>query len=290
MPGAKGLFHRAIIQSGSNLVGVSKDAAMKSTEAFMAKVGAKSLADLQGLPMQQLIDATNSTQGLRTSPVIDGVTLPGGPFSPTAPAISADIPVLLGTTETEVTFFPNQAIDPIDDAQLLTRVKAALPGATEAQAKDVIEVYRKGRPGVENIDVALILESDIRFRPAVTTEAELKAAQPAPVYMYYFTWRTPVRDGKLKSLHTLDIPFATANVEEAPSMTGTGEDRLPLEEKMSAAWASFARSGDPNHSGLPNWPKFDPETRATMILANECQVVNDPNGTERKLVASLRRG
>ena len=289
MPGAKGLFHRAIIQSGSNLVGVSKADAIKTTETFMAKLGAKSLADLQKLPMAQLIAATNSTQGLRTSPVIDGVTLPGGPFSPAAPAMSANIPVLLGTTETEVTFFPNQPIDPIDDAQLLARAKGALPGATDAQAKEVIDVYRKGRPGVSNIDVALILESDTRFRPGVVAEAELKSAQPAPVYMYYFTWRTPVHDGKLKSLHTLDIPFATANVQEAPSMTGTGKDRLPLEEKMSAAWAAFARTGNPNHKGLPTWPKFDTKTRATMILANECKVVNDPNGAERKAVAALRK-
>ena len=289
MPGAKGLFHRAIIQSGSNIAGVTKANAIKSTETFLAKLGAKSLADLQKLPMAQLIEATNSTRGLQTSPVVDGVTLPGGPFSPTAPAISANVPVLLGTTETEVTFFPNQPIDPIDDAQLLTRVKAALPGSTDTQAKDIIDVYRKGRPGVSNIDVALILESDTRFRPGVTTQAELKSAQPAAVYMYYFTWRTPVHDGKLKSLHTLDIPFATANVEEAPSMTGTGKDRLPLEEKMSAAWASFARTGNPNHKGLPTWPKFDTKTRATMILANECKVVNDPNGAERKAVAALRR-
>jgi para-nitrobenzyl esterase len=289
MPGAKGLFHRAIIQSGSNLVGVAKADAIKSTEIFMAKVGAKSLADLQKLPMQQLIDATNSTPGLRTNPVVDGVTLPGGPFTPGAPAISANVPVLIGTTETEVTFFPNTPLFPLDETQLLARAKTALPGATDAQAKDVIDAYRKGRPGVSNIDIALILESDTRFFPGVLKQAELKSEQPAPVYMYYFTWRTPVRDGLLKSLHTLDIPFATANVQESPTMTGTGKDRLPLEEKMSAAWASFARSGNPHHKGLPAWPKFDTKTRATMILDNECKVVNDPHGAEHKAVASVRR-
>jgi para-nitrobenzyl esterase len=289
MPGAKGLFHKAIIQSGSNLLGVAKADAIKSTETFMAKVGAKSLADLQKIPMEQLISATNTTQGLRTSPVVDGVTLPGGPFSPTAPQISANVPVLIGTTETEVTFFPNQPIDPIDEVQLLARVKGAVAGSSEAQAKELIDIYRKGRPGVSNIDLALIVESDTRFRVAVTTQAELKSNQPAPVYMYYFTWRTPVHDGKLKSLHTLDIPFATANVDESQSMTGSGKDRYALEEKMSGAWASFARSGNPNYKGLPDWPKFEARARATMILANECKVVNDPNGAERKALAALRR-
>jgi len=289
MPGAKGLFHRAIIQSGSNLVGVAKADAIRSTETFMAKVGAKSLADLQKLSMAQLIAATTSTQGLRTSPVVDGITLPSGPFSPSAPAISANVPVLLGTTETEVTFFPDQGIDPIDETQLLARAKAAIPGSSEAQAKSVIDVYRKGRPKASAIDLALIIESDVRFLPGVLTQAELKSAQPAPVYMYYFTWRTPVHDGKLKSLHTLDIPFVTANVQEAPSMTGTGKDRLPLEEKMSAAWAAFARSGNPNHKGLPNWPKFDTKTRATMFLDNECKVVNNPYSAERQAVAAARK-
>jgi para-nitrobenzyl esterase len=195
--------------------------------------------------------------------------------------------VLLGTVETEVTFFPNTQMDPIDDAALLARVKQS-SRADDAQAKHLIDLYRKGRPGVSNIDVALILESDLRFRPGVVTEAELKSAQKAPVYMYYFTWRSPVHDGKLKTFHTLEIPFVTDNVDNGKSMTGTGQDRYPLQDKMSAAWAAFARTGNPNHKGLPNWPKFNTTQRATMIFNNECKVVNDPNGEERKGLAALR--
>jgi len=287
MPGAKGLFHRAIIQSGSNLKGVSISDATKTAQTLMAKLNVKTADDLQKVPMDQLIAATNSTQGLRLAPVIDGWSLLRDPFSPDAPPISADVPVLLGTVETEVTFFPNTQMDPIDDAALLTRVKAAAR-ADDAQAKNLIDLYKKGRPGVSNIDVALILESDTRFRPGVVTEAELKSAQKAAVYMYYFTWRSPVHDGKLKTFHTLEIPFVTDNVDNGTSMTGTGQDRYALQDKMSAAWAAFARTGNPNHKGLPTWPKFNPTQRATMIFNNECKVVNDPNGEERKALAALR--
>ena len=124
MPGAKGLFHRAIVQSGSNLKGVSVADATKSAQALMAKLNVKTADDLQQVPMDQLIAATTATQGLRLAPVVDGHTLPRDPFSPDAPAQSADVPVLLGTTETEITFFPGTGMEPIDDAALLTRVKA----------------------------------------------------------------------------------------------------------------------------------------------------------------------
>jgi para-nitrobenzyl esterase len=288
MPGAKGLFHRAIIESGSNLRGVSAEDATKSARALMAKLNVKTADDLQKVPMDQLVQATNTTQGLRLAPVVDGRSLPRDPFSPDAPQTSADVPVLLGTTETEVTFFPGTEMDPIDDAALLTRVKTAAR-ADDAQAKHLIDLYRQGRPGVSNIDVALIVESDTRVRAGVGTEAELKAAQPAPVYLYYFTWRSPVRDGKLKAFHTLEIPFVTENVDSATSMTGMGQDRYALSDKMSAAWTAFARTGNPNHKGLPNWPKFNATQRATMIFNNECKVVNDPNGEERKALAALRR-
>jgi para-nitrobenzyl esterase len=288
MPSAKGLFHKAIVQSGSSVTAVARADAEKSTAAFLTAAGAKNLGDLQKLTMEQLIEASRTAQGLRLSPVVDGATLPRDPFAPDAPAQSANIPLLIGSTETEVTFFPATPLDAIDDAALLARVKTAAR-VDDAQAKGLIDAYRQGRKGVSNIDLALILESDTRFRPGVLTEAELKAAQPAPVYMYYFTWRSPVRDGKLKSMHTLEIPFVTENVDNAPSMTGTGRDRLALQDRMSAAWTEFARTGNPNHKGLPAWARFDAQKRATMIFDNECKVVNDPNGAERKALAALRR-
>jgi para-nitrobenzyl esterase len=287
MPAAKGLFHRAIIQSGAALRGTAKDAATKSAEAFMAKVGAKTVDELQSMPMAQLI-ATATTPGIGGfGPVLDGKTLIDGPFDPTAPALSADIPVLIGSTEYEVTFFPNTRYDPLDDAALRNAVTQALR-TDEAGAEKVIAAYRKGRPGLSNLDYNLIIASD-NFRSGVLTEAERKSMQKAPVYMYYFTWQSPVSGGKLKSFHTLEIPFALGNVDEARGMTGDGKDRYALEDKMGAAWTSFDRTGNPKHKGLPAWPAFESTKRATMVLNNECKVVNDPNGEERKLVASLRR-
>jgi para-nitrobenzyl esterase len=286
MPSAKGLFHRAIIQSGSNLRGVSRADATKSAETLMAKVGAKTAADLQKVPMDQLVQATLSTPGLRLAPVLDGKTLTDGPFDPTAPSMSNEIPVLIGTTEYEVTFFPNTKYDPLDDAALLANVKQAAR-ATDTDAKKLIDLYRKGRPGISNLEVSLVLASD-NFRANVVTQTERKSHQKAPVYSYYFTWKSPVSGGKLRSFHTLEIPFVLNNVDEAPSMTGTGKDRYPLQDKMSAAWAAFARTGNPNHKGLAKWSSFDEKTRATMIFDNECKLVNDPQGEIRQALAALR--
>ena len=106
--------------------------------------------------------------------------------------------------------------------------------------------------------------------------------------MYYFTWRSPVREGKLRCFHTLEIPFAMQNVDECKSMTGFGEDRYPLQDKLGAAWAAFARTGNPNTKSLPNWQPFKPDQRATMILSNECKLVNDPNREERLALMATR--
>ena len=285
MPQAKGLFHRAIVQSGANVRGVSRTDAAKTAKTLMDKLGVKSAEDLQKIPMDQLVSATLSTPGLRLAPVVDGHVLPGDPFDPTAPALSAEIPLLIGSAEFEVNFFPNAKFDPLDDAALHAAFKQATR-ASDADVDKLIAVYRKGRPGYSNLDLSQVVASD-NFRAGVITEAERKSAQKAPVYMYYFRWRSPVHDGQLKAFHTLDIPFAMGNVDEAKTMTGTGQDRYALEDKMNGAWAAFARTGNPNHKGLVNWPAFTTSQRATMIFNNECAVVNDPNGEERVALNAL---
>jgi para-nitrobenzyl esterase len=279
MPVAKGLFHRAIVQSGANVRGISRADATKTAQTLMDKLGVKSAEDLQKVPMDQLVDATINTPGLRLGPVVDGQVLPGDPFDPTAPAMSSEIPLLIGSTEFEANFFPGAKFDPIDDAGLHAAFKQATR-ASDAEVDKLIAVYRKGRPGYSNLELSEVVASD-NFRAGVITEAERKAAQRAPVYAYWFRWRSPVRDGKLKAFHTLEIPFVMGNVDEAKTMTGTGQDRYALEDKMNGAWAAFARTGNPNTKGLPNWPAFNTKERATMVFNNECQVVNDPAGEER---------
>ncbi|HXX19450.1 MAG TPA: carboxylesterase/lipase family protein [Candidatus Acidoferrum sp.] len=295
MPAAKGLFHRAIVQSGAAVKGVSIDAANKSTALYLSKLNLKpdQVDQLQTLSVDQLLGVTGGglfgAPGLAFAPVVDGKTLPTDPFDPVAPELSANIPLLIGTVETEVTFFPNQILDPIDDASLHTHVKQTLRGASDDQVDKVIAAYKAGRPGASNTDIFLIIASDATFRAGVVTEADRKAAQgKAPVYQYYFTWRSPVREGKLRSFHTLEIPFVFDNVDAAKSMTGSGEDRYALAAKMSSAWVAFARTGNPNTKELPNWPAFDNTKRATMIFNDECKVVNDPHGDEQRLLRSIQ--
>jgi len=295
MPAAKGLLHRAIVQSGAAVKGLTRDAASKSAEAYLARLNLKpgQLDELQRLPFEKLLAVTEASAGppLALGPVVDGHTLPTDPFDPVAPALSADVPLLIGTVETEVTFFPNQVLDPIDEAGLRGHLKQTLRTASDAQVDQLIAAYRAGRPGASNTDLFLIIASDATFRAGVVTEAERKAAQGgAPVYQYYFTWRSPVREGKLRSFHTLEIPFVFDNVDAAQSMTGAAADRQPLASRMASAWAAFARTGNPNVKGLPNWSPFELKQRATMILANECKLVNDPYGKEQALLRAIQSG
>jgi para-nitrobenzyl esterase len=154
--------------------------------------------------------------------------------------------------------------------------------ATKHARADLVALYRKTHPGITTTDVWLIMNADNSRRANAQTLGELKFAQgKAASYLYYFNWRSPVHHGQIKSFHTLDIPFSWYNVDIAASMTGAGNERYALAHKMSAAWAAFARSGNPNHPDLPNWPAFNPTSYPTMILGNDCRVVNDPNREER---------
>jgi para-nitrobenzyl esterase len=296
MPSAKGLFHRAICESAAAIKGVPKEAATKSAETYMAKLGLKphQVDELQKLPADQLVEAIGGGgamggPGLRLAPVVDGRSLPRNPFDPDAPAISANVPLLIGSVETEVTFLRGTPLDPMDDGDLHVHIKQVVRGADDTAVDHLVDVYRAGRPGISNTDLYLILASDATFRAGVMTEAERKAEQAAaPCYMYYFAWRSPVRDGKLRTFHTLEIPFVFDNVDLATAMAGSGQERYPLEDRISGAWVAFARTGNPSHSLLPKWPAFNVAQRATMILNNECQVVDDPHGEERRALLSIQ--
>lgn len=295
MPAAKGLFHRAIVQSGS-FRAVSAAEGTKTTETVLTRLGltAKQVDDLQKLPTDRLLSAINGSgpgagPALNLSPVVDGKTLPRSPFEPTATSLSENVPLLTGTTATETTFFANTQVDPIDDATFKMRVKELLR-VDDAQAYKVIAIYRKNRPKSDNIDLFLRMSTDAGFfRQGVDIQAERKAAAAkAPVYMYRFEWYSPVRQGKLKAYHTLEIPFVFDNVDGSPTMTGGGKDRYALAEKMSNAWVAFARTGNPSHKGIPTWTPFNSNQRPTMVFDNEVKIVNDPYREERLALNAIR--
>ncbi len=288
MPAAKGLFHRAIGMSGALPRGVPKDRATDTAQKFMAALGVTTVDEMAALPMERLRDVGVATRGLQLAPCVDGHSLPADPFAPKASPLCADVPLMMSNTEHEVNFFPNTPLDPIDAADLHARVKQTLR-ADDAAVNEVLGLYKEHRPNASNVELYQIIASDNTMHVGVKEQTERKAEQgTAPVYSYYFRWLSSVHEGKLRAYHTVDIPFAFNNVEVATSMTGSSQTRYALADKVSAAFASFARTGDPNHDGLPHWPQFDVGTRATMVLDNDCEVVNDPYGEERKLLAKLR--
>lgn len=303
MPLAGGLFHRMIIQSTireTALQGLPKQDAVMWADIFMRRLGLRpnKVDELQKQPVEKLIAALSAKDeagdiSLRFVPVVDGGTLPANPFDPTAPVQSASIPLMVGSVESESVPYANPSdpywtTDEINSDGLRQRVKHVL-GIGDAEADRIISVYKKDRPESSNMDLATILESDSgTLRQAGYTIAELKAKQGhAAAYLYYFQWNSPLRQGKVRCMHGMELPFVFDHVDAARFMTGTGQDRYVLAEKVSGAWAAFARSGDPNHKGLPTWLPFDADRRATMVLGNHCRCVNDPYKDERLAVKSV---
>jgi para-nitrobenzyl esterase len=296
MPAARGLFHRAIAQSGMALQAIPAEQAVKTTEQILQrlKITPDRLDQLQTLPVAQVIDVLRPAQGVAplpaAGPVLDGTSLPVHPFDPSAPAQSASVPFITGTTATEMTFFtPDDQLMPIDDATLRQRVKGLLK-VDDAEAGRMIALYRQNQPGRDDIDLYLRMETDnSRFRTGVETQAELKAAQRgAPVYLYRFEYYSPVRQGRLKAMHCMEIPFVFDNLDAGKIYTGISPAAQRLADRMSAAWVAFARTGNPNHRGIPQWPAFDSTRRATMVFGDEAKVVNDPGGKERLALKAIR--
>jgi para-nitrobenzyl esterase len=293
MPAAQGLFHRAAAQSGSAVTSMPAMVATRNAEAFLARLGVKptELDKVTTLPLTQLIDAVQPTNGgFAAAPVVDGESLPHDVFNPEATALSSTIPLLIGSTETEVTWSVGADYTaPADIASLRARVQKSLR-TDAAHAATIVDAARAARPRATLLDLALIIETDASgFRTGVDIQAERKAARGDAVYMYRFDWYSPAGGGRLRAMHCMDIPFVFETIDESQSIVGTGPDRRGLADRMSGAWVAFARNGNPNHALLPKWELFAAASRQTMMFGNECRLLGDPYREERLAVEQALR-
>jgi len=220
-------------------------------------------------------------------PVVDGDSLPADPFDPIAPAQSAGVPLLIGATTEEVTSmlgFADPTIYTIGDDDLIVRLSGYC-GCSTAVAEQVAATYRAARQGETAARLFAQIASDWRFGYASTVQAERQSAQ-APVYVYRLAWQSPVQGGRMGAAHNLCMPLVFGR-DKAPGVTGDGTAHHALAAAVQTAWATFARSGDPNHAGLPDWPRYDASDRRTMRLDTECRVERDPGAAERIAQATL---
>jgi len=296
MPRAKGLFHKAIVESGSTLRVSTRDEADAAARKFLAqlKIAPEHVADLANVPMSDMLAALRAMNGpnsIRLGPVVDGRSLPRQPFDPDAPEQSANIPMIIGTNATESTALlgiADASLFSLSDADMHAKLKSYLHLTDESQVESLVAVYRKDRPDATPSDIYFAVTTDRMMRMNAITQAERKAAQhAAPAYMYRFDWRSPVLGGKMRSPHGIEMGFVFDNTDKTAGMNGTGADLLPLAEKVSSAWAAFAHTGNPSHPGIPNWPAYTLPDRATMLFNDECKVVNDPGRNERLAISAL---
>lgn len=276
MPAAGGLFHKAIVQSGSYLKANPADLAERVARELLDRLGIplNRLERLRDVPASAIISAMkgNPLPGSREgrldfAPTVDGRALPRDPFDPDAPPGAAGIPMLIGTTCDEIT----HSDIPDDDALTADMRRQGVPAAA---AHEIVAAYAASLPGLSPSAVIGRIRSDMAFRFSAIVQAERQVATGAPVYMYLFAW--PWQAMQNQAVHGMDVPFAFGNIsEDTLSHPPDGRTRA-LGKAMSTAWAAFARSGDPTHPGIPRWDAYSLDARSTMILDRECFTESDP--------------
>ena len=294
MPQAVGRFHRVIAESGVYLKAITPDEGTEIATRIMAQLGLQpgQVDQLQQVPFQKILAAMGPMGPAgRFGPVLDGRNLNSGngPFDPVAPSLSAKVPMILGSTLTEITFLNTTPLDAIDDATLRADLKKSLR-VEDAETEKLIALYKRDFPKADNVRLFQIIASDNWLTANVALVAERKAALgQAPAYVYHFEKPTPVRGGKLGVPHTLEVSYVFDNLDGPTDdiITGTGKDRYPLADKMSRAWTNFAKTGDPNIKGLPHWRPYSAGDRAVMIFNDHCQLVRDPRAEARAAITEL---
>ena len=288
MPKAKGLFHKAINQSGSFRTAILEKEdtqAIASETLSILGLDASSVDSIQKIPFEVLVDASSRALkivekkmreqgkpvigfGLDWGPSRDGEDLPYQVSSNEALALSKHIPLLIGTTKNEFTPFTNMKFANASEAEVMAHIK----NRYKEKADDYVKAVKKAYPN--DTDPKDLLYVDTMFRPGAVEQANAKSSlkDGADVFMYLFKWQSPVFDGKYKAVHCMELPFVFDNVDLANHMTGGGVEAHLLADKMSAAWINFAKTGNPNTEGLPEWPSYNQSNTATMHFDVKCEV------------------
>lgn len=291
MPSAAGLFHRAIPESGAVLRSLTPDQSRELTAALMKQLGLQpnGIGALQTLPAMALIDAMFAigatgnpwSTRLNFGPVAGYRSLPRHPFDPDAPPLSADVPIMVGSThdETRLFFVFEPGFASMTEADAKARLTAMFR-VDPARVDQIVDGFRQVRPGLSPADLFIEITTQYDFGRNSRIMAERKALQGrAPAFLYRFDWVSPGPIGaRTGAAHATEIPLVFDQQKPTRLIDDTPAGHQ-MADRMSRVWTQFARTGDPNGAGagLPPWPAYDPATKPTMILNTECAVVDDPD-------------
>jgi para-nitrobenzyl esterase len=287
MDKAKGLFHRAVVQSGPRIRHQETEAAQKASDEVVKKLGLTkdNIGDILTRPVADIQAAAEGVQGAGSGPSI-GPSTPNHPFDPTGPAQSADVPLLIGCNRTEGTSLEggtNPALFDVTFETVGKELQRALPGR---DVNKIIKLYREKHPDIEAPELYFMATADNQFFRGSVTLADRKAAQGgAPVWFYMLDWETPVMGGKRYVPHALDIGMVFDNVAKSESMSGTGADAQAIADQMSESWLAFAKNGDPSNANVPAWPAYTAAQRNMMVFRTTPGVEVDIRSEERAATA-----
>lgn len=289
MPAARGLFHRAILQSGAAVLSPStREDVTAIARRVLADLGS-TIDELPGVPEARILavqEKLSREKGLGAfAPFIDGVTVPESPIAAVQRGAVADVPLLLGSNRDEWTLFEVFLGD-----RTITPFEVPLRARLGNTLDELLAVYQRERPGRTEKQAWIDLIGDVAFRIPAIRLAEAQSDHQRGVYMYRFDWASPALGGRLGAAHGLDLPFVWNRTDLPASKILLGEaaeTAAPLATTMHATWAAFIRSGDPNGGGLPAWPAYERTQRQTMLIDHASRVVDDPGGVARALFAEL---
>ncbi|HEX8568637.1 MAG TPA: carboxylesterase/lipase family protein [Caulobacteraceae bacterium] len=296
MPVFAGLFHRAATMSGQQVTASGPLNATRRTLAWLnaLKLRPDQLGELRRLPAERLVEGLAAEDpvlgfgGIYFGPVLDERSLRRHPFYPDAPPQSARIPMIIGNTHDETRAFLGN--DPTNFTVTWDQLPAKLTFANmrvDILPETVIAEYRRFYPQYTASEVLFSATTAARSWRAAVIEAEERAKQGSPAWVYQLDWGSPREGGKFRAHHTLDIPLVFNNLAAAGEVTGTSPGARAVADAMTEAFLAFARTGDPNHRRLPRWDRYTLPRRRTMIFDVPPRMQDDPRGAERRLFAKV---